>query len=64
MTERTLSLVALQRAYEALALAAADMNVAAILAPPGSALASDANMLADALDAEQAALPATIERYP
>ena len=58
-----MSLLALQRAYEALALAACDMDVAAILAPPRSALAMDTNVLADALDAEQAALLATIERH-
>jgi hypothetical protein len=63
MTDRTLNLVALEHAYEALALAAGDMNVAAILAPPRSALVSDANVLADALDAEQAALLAAVERY-
>ena len=62
-TDRSLSLQALQRAYEALAEAAGEANVAAILAPPHGALAGDTNVLADALDAEQVALLATIVRH-
>jgi hypothetical protein len=57
-----LSLQALQRVRRT-AQSAGDVTVAAILAPPRSALAGDTNVLADALDFEQAALLATIETY-
>ena len=63
MTDHELSVQALERAHAALAQAADDANIAAILAPPRSALSCDANVLADALDAEQTAFLATIERY-
>ena len=63
VTDRTLSLQALERAHEALHQVLGDLSVAVILAPPRSALATDADVLADAIEAEQAAVLAAIERH-
>ena len=63
MTDYELSLQALARALDTLNQVAGDLGIAAILAPPRSALATDAFVLADAVDAELAAVLATLERH-
>lgn len=43
--------------------AAGELSIAAILAPPRTGPATDADVLADALDAEVAAVLATLRRH-
>jgi hypothetical protein len=60
---RVLVLQALDRAVDALDDAAADLTVAAVLAPHRGALMSDALVLAEAVEAERAAVLATLLRH-
>jgi hypothetical protein len=53
---------ALAEAFESLNRAAAELTVAALVAPAGSALACDACLLADVVEAEAAAVLVTLQR--
>jgi hypothetical protein len=63
VTDRALSIEALARALDALTIAAGELSVAAILAPPGTDLATDTDVLADAVEAEVAAVLTTVLGY-
>ena len=62
MTNDDLIRAALECAYASLNLAASELTVAMLLAPRRSALANDAYLLAEAVEAEVAAVECTLRR--
>ena len=62
MTDDELISTALERACDSLNLAASELTVAMLLAPRRSALANDAYLLAEAVEAEVAAVRCTMRR--